>query len=103
MLSRTSWLYVGVAILVAAVIAARIWAQEIREFETRTLDALGIPFPVRVVGAVALLGLVGYRYYARSKREAVKLGQPVIRRSVAIFALGSLVLVVVLVFFASRV
>jgi len=102
MLSRSTWLIAVFVILGAAKIADVIWAKEIREFEVRTLDAWGIPTPVRVAGIGILLGLLGWRYYAVSKREAAQLGQPVIRRPVALFALGSLGLVLVLIVLASR-
>jgi hypothetical protein len=91
--SRSSWLYVAIVAVIAAQLAAIIWAREVREFETRTLGALDVPVPVRFAGAVVLVGLLGYRYYTQSKARAARLGQPVIRRSVALFALGSLVLV----------
>lgn len=100
--SRSTWLLLAMAALVAAAIARLIWASEIHEFETRTLDAWGVPLPVRVAGIGLLLGLVGYQYYARGKREAGRRGQPVIRRSVALFALGSLVLVLGVALYASR-
>ena len=102
MLSRSSWLLLGGFFGIGAWIAARVWSTEIREFETRTLDALGVPMPVRVAAIAALIGLLGYGYYAQSKQEAARLGQPVIRRSVAVFALGSLALVLGLAFYASR-
>jgi H+/Cl- antiporter ClcA len=88
--------------LIAATIARLIWSQELHEFETRTLDAWGVPMPVRIAGIGVLLGLLGWQYYSQSKREAARLGQPVIRRSVALFALGSLGLVLGLAFYASR-
>ena len=102
MLSRSSWLYVAIVAVIAAQMAASIWAHEVREFETRALDALGVPVPVRVAGAVVLIGLLGYRYYTQSKLEAARLGQPVIRPAVVLFALGSLALVLGLAFYASR-
>jgi hypothetical protein len=102
MLSRSSCLNVAIVAVIAAQLAALIWAREVRDFETRTLDALGVPVPVRVGGAVVLVGLLGYRYYTQSKAEAARLGQPVIRRSVAIFAIGSVGLVLALAFLASR-
>ena len=101
MISRYPWLIVAAAALVVAGIAARIWGQEIREVETRALDALGIPVPVRVAGIAVLLGIYGYTLYARSKREAAKDGVPVLRRSVVLFALGSLGIVLALVLFAA--
>jgi hypothetical protein len=102
MLSRFGWLYLAALALLAAQIAAMIWAHEIRDWETKTLDALGIPGPVRVAGLALLLGWLGYRYYVRGKREAAQHRRPMVRRSVAIFALGSLALVLVLVLLALR-
>jgi H+/gluconate symporter-like permease len=102
MLSRSTWILVALVVLVMAKIAHFVWAKEVREFETSTLDAWGVPMPVRIAGIAVLFGLVVYGYYTRSKREAARLGQPVIRSSVALFALGSLGLVLALLFFASR-
>jgi H+/Cl- antiporter ClcA len=102
MLSRSTWLLLAMAALVAATSARFIWSQEFRQFEARTLDAWGVPMPARVAGIGILLGLLGWQYYSRSKRDAARLGQPVIRRSVALFALGSLGLVLGLAFYASR-
>jgi hypothetical protein len=102
MLSRSTWILVALVMLIVAKIAEIVLAGEMREFETRTLDAWGVSMPVRAAGLAILLGLVVYGYYVRSKREAARLGQPVVRSSVVLFALGSLGLVLTLLFFAAR-
>lgn len=102
MLSRSTWLNLAMAALVAASIARLIWAPEIHQFETRTLDAWGVPMPVRVAVIGLLLGLFGYRHYVRDKQEAARRGQPAIRRSVVLFALSGLALALGVALYASR-
>jgi hypothetical protein len=101
MFLRYSWLAAAACAVLAAGIAARAWAPEIRKVEAQALDALGVPVPVRLAGVALLVGLYGYGLYARSKREAARTGVPVIRRSVAVFALGSIAAVVALVLVAA--
>lgn len=101
MLRRASWPFVLVGAAIISAVALRFWAHDIRAYETRALDAMGVPMPVRIIGLTVLFAGYLAVIYVRAKREAAREGVPVIRRSVALFAFGSLSLLAVLIFFAA--
>jgi hypothetical protein len=94
------WLLVA-ALLVTSFAVRIIWGSDLREFEDRLFEALGVPAALRYILMASLLGFSWYGIFVAERSKAAAQGRPVVRRSVAYVSLGALA-IAVLVLFAGR-
>ena len=89
----------GILILFALLIISRLfWGPEIAAFEERALESVGLGGWKKYLVIVPLLAWYFVSLYSRAAQTAAESGRPVVRRSVAVLAIGLLVFAVVFMF-----
>ena len=87
---RSSAIEVAIIAAITAMIAARIWAPELRAGQNSLLDSWAVPISLRYAAGALLAALFVLRVYGRSKREAARSGQRAIHWQVVAASLGAL-------------
>jgi hypothetical protein len=90
------------ALLLASFAVRILWGTELRHFEERFFDSLGVPSVVRYALIAGLLGFSWYRIYVLEKAEAAAQRQPVVRGSVVFVSLGVLAIAMLILFVGSH-
>jgi hypothetical protein len=86
-------------LLVVAFLARLVWGAELRQFEERMFDSLGVPPVVRYILIAVLVGFSWHRTFVSEKADAASRRRPVVRRSI-VFALLAALAIALLILFA---
>ncbi len=88
---RITGIEIAIILVIAGIIAVRVWAPELRSAQNSALDFWGIPTWARLALGSVLATLFALRIYRRAKREAEGSRQPIVRWPVIAISLAALV------------